>query len=45
LAQKIVSIRSTLRAQVVRFLTPKQVEKWDAEIAKAKEFLGHSIAA
>ena len=45
LVQKIVSIRSTLREQVVRFLTPQQLEKWDAEIAKAKEFLGHSIAA
>src|SRR6266850_706404 len=45
LVQKIVSIRSTLREQVVRFLTPQQLEKWDAEVAKAKEFLGHSIAA
>jgi|SRR5215831_2989664 len=45
LVQKIVSIRGTLREQVVRFLTPQQLEKWDAEIAKAKEFLGHSIAA
>jgi len=45
LVQKIVSIRSTLREQVVRFLTPEQLKKWDAEIAKAKEFLGHSIAA
>ena len=26
-------------------LTPQQLEKWDAQIAKAKEFLGHSIAA
>ena len=45
LVQKIISIRSTLREQVVRFLTPQQLEKWDAEVAKAKEFLGHSIAA
>ena len=45
LVQKIISIRSTLREQVVRFLTPQQLEKWDAGVAKAKEFLGHSIAA
>jgi periplasmic protein CpxP/Spy len=45
LVQKIVSIRSTLREQVVRFLTPQQLEKWDAEVAKAREFLGESIAA
>ena len=45
LVQKIVSIRSTLREQVVRFLTPQQLEKWDTEVAKAREFLGESIAA
>ena len=45
LVKKIISIRGTLREQVVRFLTPQQLEKWDAQIAKAKEFLGHSIAA
>jgi protein CpxP len=45
LVKKIVSVRGTLREQVVRFLTPQQLEKWDAEVSKAKEFLGHSIAA
>jgi len=45
LIQKIVAIRSTLREQVVQFLTPLQLEKWDAEVAKAREFLGQSIAA
>jgi len=45
LVRKIVSIRGALREQVVRFLTPQQLEKWDAEIAKAKDFLGQSIAA
>jgi len=45
LVKKIISIRGTLREQVVRFLTPQQLEKWDAQIAKAKEFLGQSIAA
>jgi protein CpxP len=45
LVKKIASVRGTLREQVVRFLTPQQLEKWDAEVLKAKEFLGHSIAA
>src|SRR5436190_630159 len=45
LVQKIVSIRGGLRERVVQFLTPQQLEKWDAEVAKAKEFLGQSIAA
>jgi protein CpxP len=45
LAQKIVNIRASLRQQVVKFLTPVQLERWDAEVAKAKEFLGHSVSA
>ena len=45
LVQKIVSIRSGLRERVVQFLTSQQLEKWDAEVAKAKEFLGQNIAA
>jgi len=45
LVKKIASVRGTLREQVVRFLTPQQLEKWDAEVSKAKEFLGHSITA
>jgi hypothetical protein len=45
LVQKIVSIRGSLREQVVKFLTPQQLAKWDAEVAKAKEFLGQKIAA
>jgi periplasmic protein CpxP/Spy len=44
LVKKIASVRGSLREQVVRFLTPQQLEKWDAEVSKAKEFLGHSIA-
>ena len=45
LVQKIVSIRGSLREQVVKFLTPQQLAKWDAEEARAKEFLGQNIAA
>ena len=45
LLHKITSMRSSLRSEVVKFLTSQQLEKWDAEVAKAKEFLGHSTAA
>jgi periplasmic protein CpxP/Spy len=45
LIQTIASIRSSLREQVVKFLTPQQLAKWDAEVAKAKEFLGQNLSA
>jgi protein CpxP len=45
LLQKISDMRSILRIEVVKFLTPEQLEKWDAEVAKAKDFLGQSTAA
>ena len=45
LVRKIVSIRGSLREQVVKFLTPQQLAKWDAAVARAKEFLGQNIAA
>jgi hypothetical protein len=38
-------MRGYVRQQVVKFLTPDQLKKWDAEVAKAREFLGHNIAA
>ena len=38
------SRRAELREGLERFLTPEQLKKWDAEVAKAKEFLGHSMA-
>ena len=38
------SHRAELRAAVERFLTPEQLKKWDAEVAKAKEFLGQPTA-
>jgi predicted HTH transcriptional regulator len=42
---KIVANRDAIRQRVVNFLTPEQLDKWDAEKAKAKEFLGQRIAA
>jgi periplasmic protein CpxP/Spy len=38
------SHRVELRAAVERFLTPEPLKKWDAEVAKAKEFLGFAAA-
>jgi len=43
--QKVNSIRGSIREQIVKFLTPQQLEKWDTEVAKAKEFLGHKVAS
>ena len=39
---KLKSVRVTARERLVGFLTPEQLGKWDAEIAKAKTFLGIS---
>jgi periplasmic protein CpxP/Spy len=40
---KIVEARDSLRARVVNFFTPEQLAKWDAELAKAKTFLGAQV--
>jgi hypothetical protein len=37
---KLKSVRTTARERLVQFLTPEQLAKWDAEMAKAKSFLG-----
>ena len=41
--EKLKEVRSSLRGRVEKFFTPEQLTKWDAGIAKAKNFLGHSI--
>ena len=38
--EKLKAVRSSARERVVKFLTPEQLTKWDAEVAKAKGFLG-----
>jgi periplasmic protein CpxP/Spy len=43
--QKVAANRTQLRERLVNFLTPEQLQKWDAGVARAKEFLGHKIAA
>src|SRR3954465_11649353 len=42
---KLKESRGALRERVVNFLTPEQLTKWDAEVTKAKTFLGSSIEA
>jgi Spy/CpxP family protein refolding chaperone len=45
LIKKVAEHRATLRQRLVSFLTPEQLTKWDAEVGKAKEFLGQKLAA
>ena len=42
---KIKEHRSEIRQRVVNFLSPDQLTKWDAEMTKAKEFLGQKLEA
>ena len=37
---KLKSVRGIARERLENFLTPVQLGKWDAEMAKAKSFLG-----
>ena len=37
---KLKAVRGTARERLVQFLTPEQLNKWDAEMARAKRFLG-----
>lgn len=45
IAKELSSHRDQIRQRVVNFLTPEQLKKWDAEVGKAKQFLGQQIAA
>jgi len=45
LLKKVAENRTAIRQRLVNFLTPDQLTKWDAEISKAKEFLGQKLAA
>jgi periplasmic protein CpxP/Spy len=42
---KVKEHRAEIRQRVVNFLSPEQLTKWDAEVAKAKEFLGQKLEA
>jgi periplasmic protein CpxP/Spy len=37
--------RDEIRQRVANFLSPDQLTKWNAEVAKAKEFLGQKLEA
>jgi len=43
--RKVAENRNEIRERLTKFLTPEQLTKWDAEVAKAKEFLGQARAA
>jgi periplasmic protein CpxP/Spy len=45
LIKRIAENRAEIRERLVSFLTPDQLTTWDAELAKAKEFLGQKLAA
>jgi predicted HTH transcriptional regulator len=45
IVKQVMSHRDQIRQRVVNFLTPDQLTKWDAEISKAKEFLGQKFDA
>jgi periplasmic protein CpxP/Spy len=40
---KLAAARDQIRQHVVAFLSPEQLKKWDAEMAKARTFLGHPV--
>ena len=42
---KVQEHRAQIRERVVNFLSPDQLTKWDAEVVKAKEFLGQKLEA
>jgi hypothetical protein len=43
-AQYIAKNRAAGREKLERFLTPEQLKIWDAELAKAKDFLSRRAA-
>jgi protein CpxP len=45
IAQYIAKNRSAGHEKLEKFLTPEQLTKWDAEIAKAKDFLSQRAAS
>jgi predicted HTH transcriptional regulator len=45
LLRKVAENRNEIRERLTKFLTPEQLTKWDAEVSKAKEFLGQARTA
>jgi Spy/CpxP family protein refolding chaperone len=44
IVQYIAKNRAAGREKIEKFLTPEQLAKWDAEVAKAKDFLSQRAA-
>ena len=44
IVKEVSGRRDEIRQRVVNFLSPDQLKKWDAEIIKAKDFLGQHMA-
>ncbi|HTP68361.1 MAG TPA: hypothetical protein VMJ35_05605 [Dongiaceae bacterium] len=44
IAQYIAKNRASGREKIEKFLTPEQLKVWDAEVAKAKDFLSQRAA-
>jgi hypothetical protein len=42
--KQVAANRDQIRQRLVNFLSPEQLKKWDAEVSKAKEFLGQAAA-
>jgi len=40
---KVKANRDEIRQHIASFLSPEQLSKWTAEMAKAKEFLGQKL--
>jgi len=45
LVRKVAENRTEIRERLTKFLTPEQLTKWDAEVSKARQFLGQARAA
>ena len=45
IAQYIAKNRAAGREKIEKFLTPEQLKTWDAEVAKAKDFLSQRAAS
>jgi protein CpxP len=43
--KKLAAARDQIREHIEKFLTPDQLKKWDAEMSKARTFLGHPMQA
>lgn len=41
--RQVATNRDELRQRLTNFLTPDQLQKWDAEVGKAKEFFGQQM--